>query len=609
MFRNRQEYNDAIRDWIVEQNREGYGEEGTPGGVHGPMSCSGHPQAIFKAYFGEFEEHAAQGVLPACGYSEGLSGKLELFPEWAPWHGEAAALRIAFDPEDLDRHKDRWVATDGKDPRDQPLVRTAALLDVGSFQTPASLYTPLPLPEIRARGAGRWLGEVSWKSNRTTAWRARRDCLLILSADLDGPSLCIFTTRNLDRAHLRLHPSQGGDFGRRLERAGMAFHGTTDQRGIAIQLAEGEHIFIGSQYDGDGTVSGSIELNIGPPDMDTSSLDERIRAARREVPVAEVTESLRASPAGALDQVYGPLSKDLFQSINLHGDSIGRYGDLRYGEGNAVVALPQPLWREMLAVSKVDAQFYTDDQMCGDFSFDLRAEFQDRWDVNGVHIMLDFSAGPDIRELSPEQIERIPEQDLGGHAYCALLCCRDDGSTFFWFIEPQTDREVPPGAVYYRMRKGVIWMATAMDGAAADRGPDAPEDARGPEPVLPRRRNFVWLQHGHGTISPNEQFSVLGDDVTAADMKYPDVDHGLGGKPLPEWAEKALENDWGAAWWVDRPGNDSDPDQLMRNYEALQRDTQDALDRLKSGDLSAEAVGRLDDALRKERRLVETSLL
>lgn len=109
---------------------------------------------------------------------------------------------------------------------------------------------------------------------------------------------------------------------------------------------------------------------------------------------------------------------------------------------------------------------------------------------------------------------------------------------------------------------------------AVDR-PDAPEKTE--EAPGPRRRPYVWKAHADLLIRAEEQYETPDGDPLNADKRYPQVDHGLGGKRVPPWAERAISNDWGTAWWVDtEPGERLEfvpPDvDLDRRLQAAKRD-------------------------------------
>lgn len=504
---SRQEFDAAVRDWIVKQNREGYGAADWPGGLHGPASCTGHPQAIFKAHF-DYNEWLDLGELPPCGFSEGRSGSLDRFPAWAPWHGPSSWLRLAYDPEELDEFADRWVATDGLDPRNQPLMRTAGIFPILPQSSPTQTYAPLVLPDVRPRGVGRWLEPLPFYGGESPrAWKARQDCCLIVDFALTGPEQPFLVVPDLDKAHNRMT-------------------GSTAKGRHVLRLATGDCFFIGSVRSNAGVIEGHISVDVGPLDMATTSLEDRVNLWRRDVLFHDAFDALYRSEANRLDPLTGPLPHAARAAFGFEGGvREAEYAKVDYGNGDTVTALPQEIVREMLAVSQLDKEEYRENETnCVYFSLKLRNELLERYGVNVVHVVSDTKSN---------------------HAYVAFLCYHNKGDLFWWFVEPQTDQEVALGSFQYLVQHGFIWLATSIDNRIP---PEQKEAGTKVDPSLvpvrsqPPSPRFVWIAHGDKVIKADGQF--VGEDVfhgTARDL-------GLTDKPLPVGSIVAAVNDWGICY-------------------------------------------------------------
>lgn len=487
-------------DWIADQNRAGCGAPDLPGGEHGWLSCNGHARAIVDV---EFDTGVSAADDPPCGYVTKTVGQIEYFPregEGGRWHGTGAMLRRSFTPEQLIQFSDRWVCTDDDDPTVARPERTLAVLDIARQHTSRETYMPLTWPPLWRWPAGvrDWLDlctELYRPRDAPNCFIARRPCTLILDFALNGPSVPLLRFAEPVLTHLRTDgPLAAGRH--------------------VLHLDEGEAFLLGSTRNGwePGVVSGRITLDVGPTDMDARPLEQRLAAERTSVTLDEAVQGLQASAGRNLEPVTGPLPDAPRGLLGLAGGVRSEaYARVVYGAGERVTALPRGLWAELLERSQIDREHYDEDgKNCVWFSIALRNELWEWWGVTGVHVVIDSASL---------------------HAYVALLVAEPDGGLSWMFIEPQSDREAPPGAVHYRMTSGWAWLSTEPA--------DTPAEER-------TARGFVWLAADALTIATHEQFT--GADIRAGTP----ADLGLTGQPLPADAVEVpgSRTDWGACWWV-----------------------------------------------------------
>lgn len=187
-----------------------------------------------------------------------------------------------------------------------------------------------------------------------------------------------------------------------------------------------------------------------PPDQ---ALADRIESQGRWMSRQEVAEAWERSPGKDLDLMFSQLPESLLDVLNARGE--GRETARAFGGSLRFLALPRALWDEILEVDKTDeTPYHQNYYMCGNYSADFKAGVLRRFGVNGVAVVCDASAGPDLSELTPEQVQRIPEDDLAGHAYVALLTKEDGQLAYFRMTEPQTDRRALKASWKYPMKRG-----------------------------------------------------------------------------------------------------------------------------------------------------------
>lgn len=97
-------------------------------------------------------------------------------------------------------------------------------------------------------------------------------------------------------------------------------------------------------------------------------------------------------------------------------------------------AVPVHVWQQILAYNGVDKEKYQSEFFdCDNFAQCLIGDVAQRWKINGIGLVMDFSAG---------------------HAYNAVLC-DDEGRLYISVVEPQTDclfEDKTP----YEARMGVV---------------------------------------------------------------------------------------------------------------------------------------------------------
>lgn len=94
-------------------------------------------------------------------------------------------------------------------------------------------------------------------------------------------------------------------------------------------------------------------------------------------------------------------------------------------------------WQLILAYTGVDRKQYVKDSFdCDNFAVHLTDVSADRFEINGVGIVVDGS---------------------GGHAYCSLLVV-DDGKLSVAVVEPQNDQFILKPEGMYAARRGFILM-------------------------------------------------------------------------------------------------------------------------------------------------------
>ena len=135
-----------------------------------------------------------------------------------------------------------------------------------------------------------------------------------------------------------------------------------------------------------------------------------VRDSKQQYTKAEVVAALDASPLGLLQDV--PVDN------NYWGAS-------------------EDAWHGMLAYTGVDRRRYVSDSFdCDNFAVLFAGIVADKFDINGVGIVVDFS---------------------GGHAYCAILIVTDSGLKI-GIIEPQNDKFVIKTEGMYAARFGFIFL-------------------------------------------------------------------------------------------------------------------------------------------------------
>ena len=100
------------------------------------------------------------------------------------------------------------------------------------------------------------------------------------------------------------------------------------------------------------------------------------------------------------------------------------------------IALPVELWYDITVENDVDTEIYVPERFdCDDFAFAFKGEMSRQWEVNGVGIVMSFSAG---------------------HAFVALLTVERTGGLGIRFMEPQTDGWVDTTEPSYDLDQGLV---------------------------------------------------------------------------------------------------------------------------------------------------------
>lgn len=408
--------------------------------AEGHTACGGCPQAVIQAnfsYTGWTKQNCTAECCRCGRCSVIITGNIDFWDSSHPWIGPAGPLKNNYPPEQLIKHADRFV-TDWSEygaPETWSVERTTLNLSVAKQMVDRSC--PVVLPELdhparRNPAALQWLEEIRWKGGPSsiTAWRAKRPLRMTgeitLSADLpivvtpDLGSSWVWMADDRDRSH---NPGKA-----------FATRGSVD-----LSLDEGDVVFIGTHR---GTrnleAEGTIVLNVGDPSVaPIIPLQKRIVAARADVSRAAATEAWKASPLSRLRLVFGGPSPEERYMVNLHGETAEREREFAYA-GTRVHALPDDLWWEIIRRDTTDREryvwpFQTDNPdeifQCGDYSTTFKMNVANNYNVNGVAVVADTSAG------------------TKGHAYVARQVIRDDGSLYWQPFKAQVDADVTP---YYR---------------------------------------------------------------------------------------------------------------------------------------------------------------
>ena len=137
-----------------------------------------------------------------------------------------------------------------------------------------------------------------------------------------------------------------------------------------------------------------------------------VRDSKREFTKDEVVDALNASPLTNLQEV--PV------------DSV-------------YLAASEDAWRGMLAYTGVDRIRYVSNAFdCDNFAVLFAGVVADKFDINGVGIVVDYS---------------------GGHAYCAILIVDENGGLSIGIIEPQNDQFVIKTEGMYAAKFGFIFLS------------------------------------------------------------------------------------------------------------------------------------------------------